>query len=250
MEVHLVRPQLRNTVVAQLFPSGSGVVWWMVQVLQRVEAGRLLHVAESYRSFMGGRARAGATKIRNVTMLMIKNKLFCKCVSTVFLLWDYFSRLFLFLSITLPLPLQPDEDLFNPDYVEVDRVLEVAVTTDTETGEVGDTQTQTHSHRGVSLLWKLLLLKLLGVMVLRVLWHKYSECFSPFLCRRWPITSLSGAASRMRKRRGSCKRTWIRRRSRSLRRSRNCLQTSDTLWVETQSKMNLMQCFRICSIQQ
>uniref|UniRef100_A0A7N8Y009 Chromodomain helicase DNA binding protein 6 n=1 Tax=Mastacembelus armatus TaxID=205130 RepID=A0A7N8Y009_9TELE len=27
------------------------------------------------------------------------------------------------------------EDLFNPDYVEVDRVLEVAVTTDTETGE-------------------------------------------------------------------------------------------------------------------
>uniref|UniRef100_A0AAX7UNN7 DNA helicase n=1 Tax=Astatotilapia calliptera TaxID=8154 RepID=A0AAX7UNN7_ASTCA len=29
----------------------------------------------------------------------------------------------------------PDEDLFNPDYVEVDRVLEVAVTTDTETGE-------------------------------------------------------------------------------------------------------------------
>lgn len=33
--------------------------------------------------------------------------------------------------------MQPDEDLFNPDYVEVDRVLEVAVTTDTETGEVG-----------------------------------------------------------------------------------------------------------------
>lgn len=32
---------------------------------------------------------------------------------------------------------QPDEDLFNPDYVEVDRVLDVAVTTDTETGEVG-----------------------------------------------------------------------------------------------------------------
>ncbi|CAL9703990.1 unnamed protein product [Knipowitschia caucasica] len=30
---------------------------------------------------------------------------------------------------------EPDEDLFNPDYVEVDRVLEVAVTTDTETGE-------------------------------------------------------------------------------------------------------------------
>uniref|UniRef100_A0A4W6DQN6 Chromodomain helicase DNA binding protein 6 n=1 Tax=Lates calcarifer TaxID=8187 RepID=A0A4W6DQN6_LATCA len=29
----------------------------------------------------------------------------------------------------------PDDDLFNPDYVEVDRVLEVAVTTDTETGE-------------------------------------------------------------------------------------------------------------------
>uniref|UniRef100_A0A8C9Y6T5 Chromodomain helicase DNA binding protein 6 n=1 Tax=Sander lucioperca TaxID=283035 RepID=A0A8C9Y6T5_SANLU len=29
----------------------------------------------------------------------------------------------------------PDEDLFNPDYIEVDRVLEVAVTTDTETGE-------------------------------------------------------------------------------------------------------------------
>ncbi|XP_076003529.1 chromodomain-helicase-DNA-binding protein 6 isoform X3 [Genypterus blacodes] len=30
---------------------------------------------------------------------------------------------------------RPDEDLFNPDYIEVDRVLEVAVTTDTETGE-------------------------------------------------------------------------------------------------------------------
>uniref|UniRef100_A0A665TV52 Chromodomain helicase DNA binding protein 6 n=1 Tax=Echeneis naucrates TaxID=173247 RepID=A0A665TV52_ECHNA len=30
---------------------------------------------------------------------------------------------------------EPDDDLFNPDYVEVDRVLEVAVTTDTETGE-------------------------------------------------------------------------------------------------------------------
>ncbi|XP_066519392.1 chromodomain-helicase-DNA-binding protein 6 isoform X2 [Hoplias malabaricus] len=30
---------------------------------------------------------------------------------------------------------EPDEDLFNPDYVEVDRVLEIAITTDTETGE-------------------------------------------------------------------------------------------------------------------
>uniref|UniRef100_A0A6Q2ZQK5 DNA helicase n=1 Tax=Esox lucius TaxID=8010 RepID=A0A6Q2ZQK5_ESOLU len=30
---------------------------------------------------------------------------------------------------------EPDEDLFNPDYIEVDRVLEVAITTDTETGE-------------------------------------------------------------------------------------------------------------------
>uniref|UniRef100_A0A672SQY5 Chromodomain-helicase-DNA-binding protein 6-like n=1 Tax=Sinocyclocheilus grahami TaxID=75366 RepID=A0A672SQY5_SINGR len=30
---------------------------------------------------------------------------------------------------------QPDEDLFNPDYIEVDRVLEIAITTDTETGE-------------------------------------------------------------------------------------------------------------------
>uniref|UniRef100_A0A3Q2QI98 Uncharacterized protein n=1 Tax=Fundulus heteroclitus TaxID=8078 RepID=A0A3Q2QI98_FUNHE len=30
---------------------------------------------------------------------------------------------------------EPDEDLFNPDYVEADRILEVAVTTDTETGE-------------------------------------------------------------------------------------------------------------------
>ncbi|XP_026860783.2 chromodomain-helicase-DNA-binding protein 6 isoform X1 [Electrophorus electricus] len=30
---------------------------------------------------------------------------------------------------------EPDEDLFNPDYTEVDRVLEVAITTDTETGE-------------------------------------------------------------------------------------------------------------------
>uniref|UniRef100_A0A8C7NNU6 Chromodomain helicase DNA binding protein 6 n=1 Tax=Oncorhynchus mykiss TaxID=8022 RepID=A0A8C7NNU6_ONCMY len=29
----------------------------------------------------------------------------------------------------------PNEDLFNPDYIEVDRVLEVAITTDTETGE-------------------------------------------------------------------------------------------------------------------
>lgn len=32
---------------------------------------------------------------------------------------------------------QPDDDLFNPDYVEVDRVLDVAVTTDSDTGEVG-----------------------------------------------------------------------------------------------------------------
>lgn len=31
---------------------------------------------------------------------------------------------------------QPDEDLFNPDYVEVDRILEVAHTKDSETGEV------------------------------------------------------------------------------------------------------------------
>uniref|UniRef100_A0A8C5BC03 Chromodomain helicase DNA binding protein 6 n=1 Tax=Gadus morhua TaxID=8049 RepID=A0A8C5BC03_GADMO len=31
--------------------------------------------------------------------------------------------------------IEPDEDLFNPDYIEVDRILEVAVTTDTETGE-------------------------------------------------------------------------------------------------------------------
>nr|XP_015220539.1 PREDICTED: chromodomain-helicase-DNA-binding protein 6 [Lepisosteus oculatus] len=30
---------------------------------------------------------------------------------------------------------EPDEDLFNPDYIEVDRVLEVAHTKDTETGE-------------------------------------------------------------------------------------------------------------------
>uniref|UniRef100_A0A087Y061 DNA helicase n=1 Tax=Poecilia formosa TaxID=48698 RepID=A0A087Y061_POEFO len=30
---------------------------------------------------------------------------------------------------------EPDDDIFNPDYVEVDRILEVAVTTDTETGE-------------------------------------------------------------------------------------------------------------------
>ncbi|KAL2090640.1 hypothetical protein ACEWY4_012903 [Coilia grayii] len=30
---------------------------------------------------------------------------------------------------------EPDEDMFNPDYIEVDRVLEVAHTTDTETGE-------------------------------------------------------------------------------------------------------------------
>jgi len=34
---------------------------------------------------------------------------------------------------------QPNEDLFNPDYLEVDRVLEVAVTTDTETGEASST---------------------------------------------------------------------------------------------------------------
>jgi len=31
---------------------------------------------------------------------------------------------------------QPDEDLFNPDYVEVDRILEVAHTKDPDTGEV------------------------------------------------------------------------------------------------------------------
>lgn len=40
--------------------------------------------------------------------------------------------------IHFPSCFQPDEDLFNPDYVEVDRVLDVAVTTDTETGEVGN----------------------------------------------------------------------------------------------------------------
>lgn len=43
-------------------------------------------------------------------------------------------------GITLNLPLflisQPDEDLFNPDYVEVDRILEVAHTKDPDTGEV------------------------------------------------------------------------------------------------------------------
>lgn len=32
---------------------------------------------------------------------------------------------------------QPDEDLFNPDYIEIDRILEVAHTKDAETGEVG-----------------------------------------------------------------------------------------------------------------
>lgn len=38
------------------------------------------------------------------------------------------------------LPLyQPDEDLFNPDYVEVDRILEVAHTKDSDTGEVSAT---------------------------------------------------------------------------------------------------------------
>lgn len=31
---------------------------------------------------------------------------------------------------------QPDEDMFNPDYVEVDRILEVAHTKDSDTGEV------------------------------------------------------------------------------------------------------------------
>ncbi|XP_033939117.1 chromodomain-helicase-DNA-binding protein 6 isoform X3 [Pseudochaenichthys georgianus] len=38
-------------------------------------------------------------------------------------------------ALTKHLFTESDEDLFNPDYVEVDRVLEVAVTTDTETGE-------------------------------------------------------------------------------------------------------------------
>lgn len=40
-----------------------------------------------------------------------------------------------FLTLLFCLP-QPDEDLFNPDYVEVDRILEVAHTKDAETGEV------------------------------------------------------------------------------------------------------------------
>lgn len=45
------------------------------------------------------------------------------------------------LNVSLSLlPLhQPDEDLFNPDYVEVDRILEVAHTKDSDTGEVSAT---------------------------------------------------------------------------------------------------------------
>lgn len=39
--------------------------------------------------------------------------------------------------LTLLCLLQPDEDLFNPDYIEIDRILEVAHTKDAETGEVG-----------------------------------------------------------------------------------------------------------------
>lgn len=38
-------------------------------------------------------------------------------------------------SLSTHLP-QPDEDLFNPDYVEVDRILEVAHTKDPDTEEV------------------------------------------------------------------------------------------------------------------
>uniref|UniRef100_A0A672FV79 Chromodomain helicase DNA binding protein 6 n=1 Tax=Salarias fasciatus TaxID=181472 RepID=A0A672FV79_SALFA len=48
---------------------------------------------------------------------------------------------------------EPDDDLFNPDYVEVDRVLEVAVTTDTETGEVGDALCQCLSYEEAT--WEL-----------------------------------------------------------------------------------------------
>lgn len=40
------------------------------------------------------------------------------------------------LNLLLLLLSQPDEDLFNPDYVEVDRILEVAHTKDPDTGEV------------------------------------------------------------------------------------------------------------------
>lgn len=36
-----------------------------------------------------------------------------------------------------PIFTDPDEDLFNPDYIEIDRILEVAHTKDAETGEVG-----------------------------------------------------------------------------------------------------------------
>lgn len=43
----------------------------------------------------------------------------------------------LLIMFVMPLS-QPDEDLFNPDYIEVDRVLEIAITTDTETGEVSN----------------------------------------------------------------------------------------------------------------
>lgn len=55
---------------------------------------------------------------------------------------------------------QPDEDLFNPDYVEVDRVLDVAVTTDTETGEVGiknpfETGSTKGLHCGGALMWRI-----------------------------------------------------------------------------------------------
>uniref|UniRef100_G3N434 Chromodomain helicase DNA binding protein 6 n=1 Tax=Gasterosteus aculeatus TaxID=69293 RepID=G3N434_GASAC len=53
-------------------------------------------------------------------------------VSILARLFRLFFQLFLEISRGI---FHPDEDIFNPDYVEVDRILEVAVTTDTETGE-------------------------------------------------------------------------------------------------------------------
>ncbi|KAI4878901.1 hypothetical protein NFI96_021724 [Prochilodus magdalenae] len=54
----------------------------------------------------------------------------CRLEYSVSFLTNKNTSLTLIISVS-----QPDEDLFNPDYTEVDRVLEIAVTTDTETGE-------------------------------------------------------------------------------------------------------------------
>lgn len=46
------------------------------------------------------------------------------------------SKSFEFIPLVIPVVFQMEEEPFNPDYVEVDRVLEVSYCEDKDTGEV------------------------------------------------------------------------------------------------------------------